>query len=411
MKFLLLFFCLLEFTILIKRGSSTISSSSPFEIFSLKEGNSGCLPAELIANAHERHLKTGTTIVGVCCPDGVVLGADTRSTGGPLIVDKNKLKIRQIASQIFCCAAGTSADCDKITLKAAHYLALLRIEKELAGDYKPFDDLVSAALISIQNSIRNPDNKNRKPQSVFILGGVDSSGPSLFQIDMEGSSNRVGYASLGSGSMDALAVLDNARYHWEQREKSSQANNSTVNDSTNNNNTTPKDVFQYHNNHTVFSCCISVSDAVSIVRNAVQAGILNDLGSGSHVDLCVITSGQVKQWRESLVSSWETDRLIRNGFKSVRNEEEVQQVDVGVSLDGLSTVSSTNDVHFDHSNGTSSDNNDNSGSSSVGVSNDVLGKRIFSRKRLVKRLHDGVIKEDWQDTSIEVDLSMEVEVI
>ena len=68
------------------------------------------------------YLKTGTTIVGICCRDGVVLGADTRCTGGPLIVDKNKLKIHPIASRIFCCAAGTSAQCDQVTRQAAQYL-------------------------------------------------------------------------------------------------------------------------------------------------------------------------------------------------------------------------------------------------------------------------------------------------
>jgi hypothetical protein len=61
--------------------------------------------------------KTGTTIVGVCCRDGVVIGADTRSTGGPLIVDKDKLKISRIAPRIYCAAAGTSADCDQIVKK------------------------------------------------------------------------------------------------------------------------------------------------------------------------------------------------------------------------------------------------------------------------------------------------------
>lgn len=66
----------------------------------------------------ESYTKTGTTIVGLCCTDGIVLGADTRSTGGPLVMDKNKLKIHNIAARIFCCAAGTSADCDQITRRA-----------------------------------------------------------------------------------------------------------------------------------------------------------------------------------------------------------------------------------------------------------------------------------------------------
>ena len=143
------------------------------------------------------YIKTGTTIVGVCCNDGIVLGADTRCTGGPLIVDKDKLKIHPIAARIFCCAAGTSAHCDKITRKAAQELALLRVEKEISGELNFNQDLVSSALISIQNTIRNPVSKKRNLQSVFILGGVDSSGPSLFQVDSEGASLQVGFASLG----------------------------------------------------------------------------------------------------------------------------------------------------------------------------------------------------------------------
>lgn len=143
------------------------------------------------------YLKTGTTIVGICCRDGVVLGADTRCTGGPLIVDKNKLKIHPIASRIFCCAAGTSAQCDQVTRQAAQYLALLRVEKEISGDTNYYDDIIAAAIISIKNSLRSPDSNKRNLQSVFILGGVDALGPSLFQIDAEGAVNQVGFASLG----------------------------------------------------------------------------------------------------------------------------------------------------------------------------------------------------------------------
>eukprot|EP01036_Dinobryon_divergens_P038033 gene38033-49859_t len=86
-----------------------------------------------IHSASMPYLKTGTTIVGICCRDGVVLGADTRATSGAFVMDKNKLKIHTISPRIFCCAAGTSADCDQITRRAGHFLATLRIEKELAG--------------------------------------------------------------------------------------------------------------------------------------------------------------------------------------------------------------------------------------------------------------------------------------
>ena len=36
---------------------------------------------------------TGTTIVGCLFKDGVVLGADTRATGGDIVMDKNCEKV------------------------------------------------------------------------------------------------------------------------------------------------------------------------------------------------------------------------------------------------------------------------------------------------------------------------------
>jgi 20S proteasome alpha/beta subunit len=38
---------------------------------------------------------TGTTIVGCVYKDGVVLGADTRATEGPIVADKNCEKVSQ----------------------------------------------------------------------------------------------------------------------------------------------------------------------------------------------------------------------------------------------------------------------------------------------------------------------------
>jgi len=59
--------------------------------------------------------KTGTTIVGVVYKDGVVLGADTRATGGAEVVDKNCEKIHYLAPNIWCCGAGTAADTEKVS--------------------------------------------------------------------------------------------------------------------------------------------------------------------------------------------------------------------------------------------------------------------------------------------------------
>lgn len=47
-----------------------------------------------------KYVKTGTTIVGVIFKDGVVLGADTRATEGPIVADRNCEKIHYLAKNM-----------------------------------------------------------------------------------------------------------------------------------------------------------------------------------------------------------------------------------------------------------------------------------------------------------------------
>jgi 20S proteasome subunit beta 2 len=54
-------------------------------------------------------------VVTFIVQDGVILGADTRATEGPIVADKNCEKIHYLAPNIFCGGAGTSADCENVT--------------------------------------------------------------------------------------------------------------------------------------------------------------------------------------------------------------------------------------------------------------------------------------------------------
>lgn len=221
-------------------------------------------------------LKTGTTIVGICCRDGVVLGADTRSTGGPLVIDKEKLKIHAASSRIFCCAAGTSADCDQITRACGQVLALQRVEHELAGESHVLDS-VFLAVSTIMDLFQTPVG-NRMPESAIILGGVDRLvGPSLYQITRDGGLPTT-FCALGSGSVDAISVLESARRKWGSPISMSFRDGLECLEQSVEN--------------------VDAETAVEAVRRAVQAGILNDLGSGSHVDICIIKLDGVRQWRE-----------------------------------------------------------------------------------------------------------------
>lgn len=76
---------------------------------------------------------TGTTIVGVIFNEGVVLGADTRATGGSIVCDLNCEKIHYIADNIYCCGAGTAADTEFTTRMVESKMELLKLRTGREG--------------------------------------------------------------------------------------------------------------------------------------------------------------------------------------------------------------------------------------------------------------------------------------
>ena len=60
-------------------------------------------------------LQLADILFSICHQDGVILGADTRATEGPIVCDKNCEKIHYMAPNIYCCGAGTAADTEAVT--------------------------------------------------------------------------------------------------------------------------------------------------------------------------------------------------------------------------------------------------------------------------------------------------------
>lgn len=58
--------------------------------------------AQLLLDGYKPPLavRTGTSIVGIIYQDGVILGADTRATEGPIVSDKNCSKIHRLQDHI-----------------------------------------------------------------------------------------------------------------------------------------------------------------------------------------------------------------------------------------------------------------------------------------------------------------------
>merc|ERR1711957_890352 len=182
--------------------------------------------------------KTGTTIVGIVYKNGAVLGADTRATGGTEVVDKNCEKIHYLAPNIYCCGAGTAADTEKTTELIASQLELLRLN---TGGCQ--SRVVTACTALKRMLYRYQGNVS----AALVLGGCDVNGPHVFQIYPHGSTAKLSYTTMGSGSLAAMSVFE-----------------------------------------TGYTEGMSEPEAVDLVKRAILSGVFNDLGSGSNVDLCVI---------------------------------------------------------------------------------------------------------------------------
>jgi len=185
--------------------------------------------------------KTGTTICGIIYKDGVVLGADTRATEGSIVADKNCAKIHYISKYIYCCGAGTAADTENVTDVIASQLELHR----LATGSEP---RVNTAMTRLKQKLFQYQGH---VSAALVLGGVDVEGSHLYTVYPHGSVDRLPYATMGSGSLAAMSVLE-AGYKDDLDEAA----------------------------------------AVELVSQAIQAGIFNDLGSGSNVDVTVIARGK-----------------------------------------------------------------------------------------------------------------------
>ncbi|KAJ2918976.1 hypothetical protein MD484_g1458, partial [Candolleomyces efflorescens] len=217
---------------------------------------------------------TGTTIVGCLFKDGIVLGADTRATEGDIVADKNCEKIHYITESIRCCGAGTAADTEFTTALISSNMEL----HALQSGRKP--RVVTAMTMLKQMLFRYQGHVG----AALVLGGVDATGPHLFTIHPHGSTDKLPYVTMGSGSLAAMAVFESG---WQPN--------------------------------------MDREQALTLVKAAIAAGIFNDLGSGSNIDACIITATSTEMLRNVEMPNQrvqkERDYKFKRGTTAWRKEE------------------------------------------------------------------------------------------
>lgn len=170
----------------------------------------------------------------------------SRATSGSTVFEKFCEKIHYIAPNIYCCGAGTSADTESSTGLISSQLELHRLATGRESRVATSLTMLKRMLFRYQGHV----------SAALVLGGVDLHGPHLYTVYPHGSTDRLPYVTMGSGSLAAMAVFE-----------------------------------------TGYKDDLSLEDAKNLVYRGISAGIYNDLGSGGNVDLCIIKRGSTEYLR------------------------------------------------------------------------------------------------------------------
>ena len=151
-------------------------------------------------------LKTGTTILGIVCKDGVVMASDRQVTAGNHVMSKNERKVFQVNDYLVMSGCGIAGDIQRVPKLISAELKL----KELRSKSRPTIKQAASLLMNINYSgIRQPSMIPQ--QAGFLIAGFNEDGTTeLYSIEPAGSIIKIeDYdANFGSGMPYVLGLLE-----------------------------------------------------------------------------------------------------------------------------------------------------------------------------------------------------------
>jgi len=194
-------------------------------------------------NAVNQLVLKGTTTIGVVCKDGVILASDTRVTMGYFVAHKQGKKVYKIDDHIGMTIAGSVADAQKvidiITANAQLYKINLNRPMPIAAAARMTSNLLFSA---------------RGLMAQVLVGGVDDTGPHVFNLDPFGSLVEDKMTATGSGSPLAIGVLEDK-----------------------------------------FKEGMTIDQALPVVARAVNAAMKRDVASGNNYNIIIIDSNGYRE--------------------------------------------------------------------------------------------------------------------
>ena len=156
----------------------------------------------------------GTTTAGIVCSDGVVLATDTRVTAGGYIAHKRGKKLLQVDRHLAVTISGGVADAQNVVDSLKYYANTYRIEKGIPLPVKSAARIVSNILFG---------SRYYPYIAIVIVGGYDSTGGSIYNVDLFGSSIPEKVTATGSGSPVAYGVLEEGFAGGDERREGGHA--------------------------------------------------------------------------------------------------------------------------------------------------------------------------------------------
>jgi 20S proteasome subunit beta 2 len=197
------------------------------------------------------------------------------------VADKNCEKLHYIAPQIWCAGAGTAADTEFTTAIISSNLEL----HSLSTGRKP--RVVTCMTMLKQHLFRYQGYIG----AYLVVAGVDPTGTHLFTVHAHGSTDKLPYVTMGSGSLAAMSVFESS---WK--------------------------------------ASLTKEEAMELCSQAIQAGIFNDLGSGSNVDVAVITADKTTLHRGYVKPNERSQKLksykFPKGTTAVLNEKIIKKDEI-----------------------------------------------------------------------------------
>jgi proteasome beta subunit len=197
-------------------------------------------------------LKSGTTILGIVCKDGIVMAADRQSTAGTIILNKKSKKMIQINDYLVASWTGGVADHQRLKKMVAAELRLKEIRSKSRPTVKQAANLIAAITYS---QIRQP---SMIPSIVgTLIGGINEDGSvELYTVEPAGAVTEVeDYdANFGSGMPYVLGLLER----------------------------------QYRENMTL-------KEGIELAQEAIKSSTQRDVGSGHGMDVFTITKDGIKK--------------------------------------------------------------------------------------------------------------------